>query len=58
MKLILQGKKTADIYLLKVEKGSIRTMSQICSNLTIETTEQRLRIVDIVLVFPLLTLNR
>ena len=32
----------ANIYLSKVNNGNTRTMSEICSNLTLETTEQHL----------------
>ena len=64
----------AGIYLLKVNNGNIRTICEICSKLTIKTPEQRQlprqwhpsgvfivnfkHISHIVLVFPLLTLNK
>ena len=60
----------AGIYLLKVNNGNPRKMCEICSKLTIKTPEQRHwrssgifivdfeQILQIVLVFPLLTLNK
>ena len=59
----------ADIYLFEVNNGSIRTMCEICSELTIKTPERRhdvvlmpllltLNISHIVLVFPSSTLNQ
>ena len=55
-----------DSYLLQATNGNTRTMSKICSRLTIKTPEQHhrhfssvnyLQILKIVLVFPFLTLN-
>ena len=57
----------AGIYLFKVNNGNIRKMCEICSKLTIKTTEQHQwpvpvvnfeQISQIVLVFPLLNLNK
>ena len=56
-----------DIYLLQVTNGNTWTMSKICSRLAINTPEQHhrhfssinyLQILNIVLVFPFLTLNK
>ena len=61
---------TTGIYLFKVNNGHTRTMCQICSELTIKKRERRQwrrsgvfnvnyeQISQIVLVFPLLTLNK
>ena len=53
--LNLKDTKPADIYLLKVNNGNTRTMCEISSKLTVVNFEH---VSHIVLVFPLLTLNK
>ena len=48
----------AAIYLFKVKNGNAIAISEICSQLTIKTPEQRQNNIDVVLVSLFLTLNR
>ena len=55
----------AVIYMFKVNNGNTRTMCEICSKLTIKTPERSdvfivnfEQILHIVIMFPLLTLNK
>ena len=66
----LRSSKPAYIYLIKVNNGNTRKVSEICSELTIKTLERRYwrrsgvfivnfeQILHIFLVFPLLALNK
>ena len=48
----------AAIYLFKVNNGNTRTECDICSELTTKTPERMFIVLHILLMFPLLTLNK